>query len=260
MHNYKLTLAYDGTRYAGWQRQNHPASLKIQTIQDEVDAALCKVFKKRISVIGCGRTDSGVHAIGFVANFKTAEFIPEPSFKIALNCALPSDISVLDIKEVPNDFHARFDAKRKIYRYLISNNQVKTIFSNSRAWWIRYRLNVNLMRRESRVLLGKHNFKSFQAADRLKRCSVTTIRRIDIKKFKGCALYPFLKGENLVAIDIEGTGFLRNMARNIVGTLIEVGRGRIKKGGLLEILKRRDRRHVGSCAPAHGLYLLKVKY
>lgn len=265
MPNYKLTISYDGTHYAGWQRQTsrQPSAVSRQpkkTIQQEIESALQKIFRKKIYLIGSGRTDAGVHATSQVANFKVDKLsVDLLKLERALNGILPGDIVISKIQKVSPSFHARFCAASKIYRYVILNTQQKTPFMHQWVTWIRHPLDLGTMQRESRCLLGRHDFKSFQASDRIERKSRTTIRKIRIRRFKSRGL-PFLQNHNFVIIDIEADGFLRNMVRNIAGTLIEVGKGKIHKGELQIILKKKDRRFAGPCAPAKGLYLLDVCY
>jgi len=264
MPTIKLTISYDGTGYCGWQtqtsRRSPAASHKLKTIQAEIEKALEKIFKKKIKVEGSGRTDAGVHAIAQAANFRLDEPFDLAKLPSAMNAYLPNDISVMDAREAGKDFHARFCASKKVYRYCIVNNTVRPLFVSHLSAWVRYPLDLSKMRRASRCLLGRHDFRSFQASDRVIRKSVTRVYRIDIKKSKDGGLLPFIGGLNWVVIDIEATGFLRNMVRNIVGTLLEVGRGRIKPQDVKKILKKKDRRCAGPCAPGSGLYLLDVCY
>lgn len=264
MHNYKLTIAYDGTHYAGWQRQSRPSSIVhgpwTKTIQEAIETALYKIFQKRIHLEGSGRTDAGVHAIAQVAHFKTDKKMEPRKLQAALNGILPFDIVVTKVEEARLNFHARFDARSKIYRYIIASPKAKSAFIHSCVYWTKYPLDVPLMRREAKCLLGRHDFKAFQASDRIERSSVTTIKKITFKATEDSDYLPFLSDAKLTLIDIEAKGFLRNMVRNIVGTLIDIGRGKIKKGELKKILKMKDRRLAGVCAPARGLYLLEVSY
>lgn len=265
MKNIKIILAYDGTRYCGWQTQSSRQAVKasgrqVRTIQEEIEQALGKLFKKKIEVEGSGRTDAGVHAMAQVAHFTLSEAFDLKKLPAALNAHLPSDISVLSAKEVSHRFHARFSAERKLYRYCIVNEARRPLFAAGLAAWVRHPLDVKRMKEASRCLLGRHDFRSFQASDRQPRRSVTTIRKILIKKAKADPMFPFLERAEWVTIDIEARGFLRNMVRNIVGILIEVGRGRLSAGEVGLILRKKDRRHAGPCAPAQGLYLMKVLY
>ncbi len=263
MHNIKLTISYDGTHFSGWQKQNTPEAAprtQRKTIQGIIEAILEKIFQKKITLIGSGRTDAGVHAVGQVANFKTEKYIQPAKLIKALNGLLPEDIVITKAEESPLDFNSRFWAKAKIYRYVIINQKVKPAFVDKWGLWIKYPLNVKLMKEEARCLVGRHDFKSFQASDKFERNSITTIKDIRIKKSKRGYDFPFLSGLELVTVEVEAKGFLYNMVRNIVGTLLEVGRDRLKKGGLKDILRKADRSSAGPCAPARGLYLIKVLY
>lgn len=261
-------MEYDGTSYAGWQTQksrtskkeHFPRPRKLKTIQETLEDVLRKIFRKDIPLTGSGRTDAGVHALAQVAHFKTDKPMALEKLRAALNSLLPKDIAVKCIEEVPLGFHARFDATSKTYVYYILRTDIKSAFASSRIWPVGYPLNVRLMRQEAKSLLGKHDFKSFQASDRCERRSVTRIRRIDIKEQRSPEGLPFFNGLDILTIMIEADGFSRNMVRNIVGTLVDVGRGKLGKGSVKKILKKRNRQHAGYCAPAVGLYLAEVKY
>lgn len=263
MQNIKLTISYDGSNYSGWQRQNRARS-KTQsakrTIQGTIESKLHVILKEKVSLIGSGRTDAGVHAIGQVANFKTTKAVSPDKIKVSLNGLLPEDIAVRTAEEVSLDFHSRFDAKSKIYSYLILNSNDKSVFVNSNCLRIKYPLDIDLMKEEAGCLFGKHDFKSFQASDKIERNSVTTIKNLEIKKISSFNGVTFLEGLKFICIDIEAEGFMYNMVRNIVGSLIEVGRGRFGKGSIRRILAKKNRRSAGPCVCANGLYLMKVFY
>ena len=264
MRNIKLTIAYDGSKYAGWQIQEKSSGVlrlsSPRTIQGEVEKALRKIFRKKIPLIGSGRTDAGVHAIAQTANFRIDHPLEVTKIKNALNGLLPGDIAVTKAEEARSAFHARFLAKSKTYRYVIVQTPEKMAFLRGYGLQIRSPLDLSVMRKEAGSLLGRHDFSSFQGRDRVKRNAMTTILDIEIKKRKGLDSFPFLKDLELVMIDIRARGFLRGMVRNIVGTLVEAGKGRLKRGDLKKILKKKDRRAAGPCAPGKGLYLLKVHY
>ncbi len=250
MKNIKLTIEYNGTRYNGWQIQA-PGQ---KSIQGEIKEALQKILKENILLIGSGRTDSGVHALGQVANFKTKSLWPLIKIQKALNAILPDDISIVHIKEVPLDFHAQFSAKSKIYRYTILNREAKPAILRDFCLFFRPKLNLTLMKREARCLLGRHDFKSFQATPpreirEKNKSTVRTIKRLDIKR----------KGDYIL-MEIEANGFLHKMARNIVGTLLEAGRGHLPAGSLKKILAKKNRISAGDTAKAKGLALVEVKY
>jgi tRNA pseudouridine38-40 synthase len=246
MPNVRLTIAYDGTEYAGWQVQKN-----ARTVQGEIEKALKKILKESPRLIGAGRTDSGVHARRQAANFKTKSTLPLIKLQSALNANLPKDISIVGIKKARRRFHSRFNAKGKVYRYTILNSRIDDPLSRAYYWKIPYALKVPLLRSEARVLLGRHDFKSFQAKSDLSciKNTVRTVKGISIKK-SGRFIY----------LDIEADGFLRQMIRNIVGTLAEIARGYFAEGSMKRILASRNRRKAGPTAPAKGLTLLKVKY
>lgn len=245
MRNIKLTIEYAGTNYAGWQVQNK----KYRTVQETLEKALQKVLQKRIKIIGSGRTDAGVHARAQAANFKTDSNIAIYKLQKALNTVLPDDIAVIKTEEVGLDFHSRFSAKSKVYRYTILNRPSRPAISRDTVYFFPYPLNLKLMRKDARILLGRHNFKSFQAADKKERGAVRTIKNLNITRDK-----------DFIYIDIEADGFLYNMVRNIVGTLIEIGRGKLPEGSTKKILPARNRQLAGPAVPAKGLCLLEVKY
>lgn len=242
--NIKLTIAYDGTHYSGWQFQKN-----ANTIQAVMEAKLGEITGHKVNLTGSGRTDSGVHAKAQVANFKTSSKLPLKNIWMALNSKLPKDIVVSEIEEVSPRFNAQHAAVSKIYRYTIANTNFVDPFIRRYAAKCFYSLDLADMKRAAGYLKGRHNFKSFQATDDVERHPVRTIKKIDIAR----------KGD-IIDIDIEADGFLYNMARNIAGTLIEVGRGKIAPESVKEMLKKKDRRSAGPTAPAAGLCLIKVKY
>jgi len=246
LSNIKLTIAYDGTRYAGWQIQKN-----AKTVREEIEKALKKILKEKIRVTASGRTDSGVHARQQVANFKTKKDFPLARLEAALNSNLPRDISVINIKRAASRFHSQYDAKSKLYRYTILSGRIEDPFLRNYYYKVPYNLDTALMRKEARALRGRHDFKSFQAKSALSRIknTVRTIKRISIKR-----------DNSFIYIEIEASGFLHNMVRNIAGTLIEIGRGYLPKGSMRKILRSKDRRKAGPTAPAKGLTLLRVKY
>ena len=244
MRNIKLTLQYDGTRYAGWQMQKNATS-----IQELVESAVARITGAKTHVTASGRTDAGVHARAQVANFKTRHPIPTQRLQMALNSALPKDIVVTNVEEVTPSFNAQHSAKSKIYRYAIVNNNFIDPFIRRFAAKVFFKLDLNRMRRSARDLVGRHNFKAFQAVDDHERTSVRTIKGISIKK-----------DGDIISIDMEADGFLYNMARNIAGTLVEIGRGKFPETRIKELLKTGKRNACGPTMPARGLCLMKVKY
>jgi len=251
--NLKLEIEYDGTNYCGWQVQRSPQSSvhspQKKSIQETLEKALRKILQEKIRLIASGRTDAGVHACCQTANFKTSSNIALKRLQKALNALLPPDISISRIEEKDLRFNSRFAAKSKTYRYTVLNRSYPSALLRNTAYFYPYPLDIKLMRKQAKVLLGRHNFSSFQASDKIERPAVRTIKSINVTKDK-----------QRVYIDIEADGFLYNMVRNIVGTLLEIGRGRLAKVSLEKILSAQDRRLAGPTAPAKGLCLLKVKY
>lgn len=246
MFNYRLEIEYDGTNYCGWQLQKNP---RKKSIQEVIENALRKIFQENIRLIASGRTDAGVHAEAQVANFKAEREISLKKLQKALNGLLPEDIRVSGSRAADADFHSRFNARSKIYRYTILNRLYPSALLRNTVCFYPYPLDIKLMQKELKSLKGRHNFKSFAAVDKKERDPVKTIKRARIVKEK-----------DLIYIDIEADGFLYNMVRNIVGTLVEVGRGKLGRGSLEKILSSRNRVFAGPTAPAKGLCLIKVKY
>jgi len=244
MRNIKLHIEYDGTNYSGWQVQK-----KLKTIQSTIESALRKILQEKIRLIVSGRTDTGVHAQDQVANFSTQSKIPLLKLRSALNSNLPLDITITKAEEARQDFHSRFSAKSKVYRYTILNRPYRSTFLRDRVYFYPYHLDLGLMQKEARSLLGRHDFTAFRASGSSSEDAFKTIKRLKVTREK-----------DFIYIDIEADGFLYNMVRNIVGTLIEVGRGRFPRGSLKKILLSKNRRFAGQTAPAKGLCLIKVKY
>ncbi|MBU0634922.1 MAG: tRNA pseudouridine(38-40) synthase TruA [Candidatus Omnitrophica bacterium] len=250
MKNILFTIAYDGTNYSGWQTQRLKVkNKKIKTIQAAIEHALSTILQTQIKIYGSGRTDAGAHAKGQTANFKTDSKIPLKKIKAALNSLLPEDIRIKAARQVPLDFHARYRAKTKIYQYVILNRPDRGVFNRLYVLHINKLLDIDLMRKEARTLLGRHDFSSFQAKDSIARSAVHTIKKIFITRRGG-----------LIFINIEADGFAYNMVRNIVGTLVELGRGKFPAGDLKKILRLKNRKYAGPTVPAKGLCLVKVKY
>ncbi len=245
MKNFKLTIEYDGTNYLGWQRQ-----AAGPTVQAEIERALATMTGSSITLIGAGRTDSGVHALGQVANFRCdTRLDPEPILK-GLNSLLPPDIAIRDCRLVPEHFHARFDAKTKIYRYRILNRQTRGAIGRNYAWFIHLPLNLDAMRRAAGCLIGRHDFKAFESTGSPRAHTVRTVLAADWTEAPGSCL----------TFEVEADGFLRCMVRNMVGTLVAVGRGKLAPEDVSAILGSRDRKRAGATAPGRGLFLIEVKY
>ena len=251
IRNIKLTIEYDGTRLHGWQIQNK----NQRTVQGEIEKALRRICKEKIRLIGSGRTDRGVHALGQVANFKTKSAKPLNVLTNALNANLPEDICILDSEETPENFHAQFSAKSKTYRYTILNREGRGALQRFLCWHYNQKLNLKFMKQEANELLGRKDFKSFQSTDptkakrHKKEHTIRTIKRIRI-----------FKKDDYLIIEIEANGFLYKMVRNIVGTLLDIGRGKLPKGSMRKILSRKNRYFAGPTAKAKGLTLLRVTY
>ncbi len=261
MRNIKLIIEYDGTNYNGWQKQNPKSEIrnpKLRTIQEEIEKAIEKITAKKPKLFGSGRTDSGVHAKAQVANFHTNTSLNLNKLKRGLNAVLPKDISIIKTEEANKDFHSRFNVKSKIYRYTILNRNSQSPFLKRYSLHLTYKLNLLLMEKEAKVLLGKHNFKSFAATGKIEKSTTRIIKKITIKThlhLRGAGM-----GLGIITIDIEANGFLYNMVRNIVGTLIEIGRGKLFPGSMKQILNAKDRTKAGPTAKACGLCLIRVKY
>lgn len=255
MRNIKLIIEYDGTGFNGWQTQratshkSQVTSKKLKTIQGEIEKAGKKLFGKKINLIGSGRTDSGVHAKAQAANFRTDSRLPLNSIKKGLNGLLPHCISIISAEEAPLKFHSRFDSKGKLYKYTIVNRKSRAPLMGRHSAFVSYILDIETMKKAAKYLVGKNDFKSFQTIDKIKRDSVRTINKIRI-----------VSTPPVIEIYIQADGFLYNMARNIVGTLIEVGRGRFEPKKVKEILEKKFRPLAGQTAPAKGLCLEKVFY
>ncbi|MCX5697327.1 MAG: tRNA pseudouridine(38-40) synthase TruA [Candidatus Omnitrophica bacterium] len=265
MRNIRIEIEYDGSGYAGWQVQNSPQctvhSPQKRTIQGTIEKTLQKILKEKVKVIASGRTDAGVSALAQVANFHTHCALPVEKIKNALNALLPKDIAVSRVQDVPLDFHAIRDVRSKVYRYRILNRAHRPALSLRGVYFCRFPLDSGLMRREARVLIGRHDFKAFCASGSSARSTVRTIKKITVGRYPYEYPRSNTKEDNsLIIIDIEADGFLYNMARSIAGTLVDIGRGRFKKSSMKSLLSARDRRLSGPCAPAQGLCLLKVKY
>jgi len=245
---FKLTLAYDGTAYSGWQRQP-----QVRTVQGELERALAEITGESIRVAAAGRTDAHVHALGQVASLSSATTLGPDSLRRALNARLPPDIAVVDAALASDDFHATRDARSKRYRYVIHDGPLRDVFCRQYAWHVRRRLDAEAMHRAAQALRGTHDFRSFETHWPTRTTSVRTIFDIGALRQGDCR-------RELIHIEVEADGFLYNMVRAIVGTLVEVGQGRRDEYWPLEVLNHQDRRAAGMTAPPHGLFLLYVRY
>jgi tRNA pseudouridine38-40 synthase len=250
MRFFKLIIEYDGADFSGWQLQNH----RYRTVQGEIERALKQIFKKRIRIIGSGRTDAGVHAKGQVAGFAVRTRLQCQDIQKALNFYLPEDLVIHHVIETEANFHARYSVKSKIYKYVILNQKTRSPLERHRCWQIPRPLNLGLMRQAAKIIKGKHNFRGFMSAnsvenDSILRNTVRTVTKLNIKK----------QGAKII-VEIEADGFLYKMVRNIVGTLVQVGLKKMNQKLISKIYKEKTRMLVPAPAPAFGLYLWCVKY
>ncbi len=256
MRTFKLTVAYDGTAYVGWQRQAAGTS-----IQGCLEAALGDIGGAAVAVVGAGRTDAGVHAHGQVAGVRLDVRIDPAALARAVNARLPADIRVVDSALAPDAFHARFDAVAKSYRYRLLHGPVMSPFLRRYAWHVRERLDVEAMTAAGRVLIGEHDFAAFQATGSTVRTTVRTLFDLTVRRASPDAWTAAdAGGADMTVIDVRGSGFLRHMVRTIVGTLVEVGRGRRGAGEVEQALRGADRSAAGPTAPPRGLFLTAVAY
>lgn len=242
MRNIKLLIEYDGTDFAGWQSQAN-----ARTVQDEITKVFRKVLQENVHLIGAGRTDAGVHARGQVANVRTASAMPAEDLLRALNALLPVDVSVRSLKEVPESFHARFDARERAYRYFIT--QAPSAIRRRYQWRVVYSLDPGPLQIVAGMVLGVHDFESFS-----KNGSNAHHYRCDVQKSV------WFQEEEGMVYEIRADRFLRGMVRALVGTMVDVGRGRMTPEEFRAILEARDRRRSGVAAPAEGLFLEEVRY
>ncbi len=246
MRRVKLGIQYEGTEYSGWQRQ-----AGARTVQGELEKALRELTQEEIETFGASRTDAGVHALGEVAHFDDSGKFPLERYVLALNSLLPEDIGILSAEEVSANFHARFDPIKKWYRYHIYVGKEKPVFQRRTALHITIPLNIEAMQKAGAYLIGKHDFTSFKTLTpgNQEQEAIRTLFRVDVKK----------EGE-MVLFDIEGDGFLYKMVRGIVGTLLEVGRGKETPAWVKKGLEARDRQKTGANLPPEGLFLMQIFY
>lgn len=243
--NFKLTIEYDGSAYFGWQRQKDP-----NTLQGTIERALQTLTGRGITLTGSGRTDSGVHALGQTAGFHADTHLAPGDIHRALNALLPDDIVILSCEEMPESFHARFDVVSKCYRYCLLNRLLPSAVGRQYAWYIRKPLDIAAMREALVHLEGTHNFKAFEGAGSPRSNSIRQVHRARLVS----------RNHSRIDFEIEGSGFLRHMVRNIVGTLVDIGLGKITPDDLARIRDGEDRGAAGITAPAHGLFLVRVDY
>ena len=246
IQTFKLIIEYDGTGYHGWQRQKSDRS-----IQGEIEAALFTMTGRKITVIGSGRTDAGVHALAQVASFRCDTHLTAEVFRKGLNSLLDVDVVICDCQQTAGDFHARYDAKRKTYQYRVINSALPVAIGRQYVWHIRRPLDVAAMRRALPHIIGEHDFTSFEGTGSPQSSSVRHVMQAE-----------FHDGapDGRIVFNITANGFLKHMVRNIVGTLVKIGLGKGAPEDLGRILAAKDRSRAGATAPPQGLFLVNVEY
>lgn len=245
IRNFKLIIEYDGSRYHGWQRQKEDRS-----IQEEIEKALKIITNEQVTLIGSGRTDAGVHARGQVANFKCDTRLKPEDLMNGLNSLLEDDIVIQSCEPVSISFHARYDAKSKVYHYRILNRPLPAAIGRHYSWFIRKALNRQSMRAAIACIIGCYDFKAFEGTGSARQHTIRHIYSAELNE----------QDSGLLVFEIEADGFLRYMVRNIVGTLVDVGLGKLTPHDFKCILDSRDRSQASATAPAHGLILIRVNY
>ncbi len=263
MRNIRLRLAYDGTDFCGWQTQTNGVG-----IQSVIADAISEMTREKTILIGAGRTDSGVHAVGQVAHFLTQSRIPAERFGFGINALVPAAITILEAVDVPLEFHSQYHAVRKRYRYVIDNARCPLPFLRRFCYHARNRLDVAAMHQAGQELLGKHDFRAFETRFPNRNSSVRTILELTVQRYSHWPIelpggigqgLPHIAGD-FIGIDVVADGFLYNMVRCIAGTLLEIGRGKWTTADLSRILLGQDRTVAGIKAPAQGLFLVRVDY
>jgi len=244
MRNIRLLIEYDGTNYAGWQWQKNAI-----TIQETLSKAIVQVIQEKVTIYGAGRTDAGVHALGQVANFNTTSNIPSERLIRAINFYLPHDITIKEAVDVSESFHAQYCAVSKVYQYTLFNNWTRTSLNRNFCYVCGFQLDIDRMLDATQYLIGTHDFTSFTTKALQEKNRIRTIKKLEMKK-----------EEKYIYFTVEADGFLYNMVRSIVGTLIEVGRGKIAGESIKDILNAKNRNSAGPTSPARGLCLIEVKY
>ncbi len=242
--NYKLTIAYDGTRFFGWERQPDR-----DTVQGKLESVLSRLSGQAVDVIGAGRTDAGVHARAMVASVRLNVAQSPEEIRDYMNRYLPDAIAVREVKEAGDRFHARYNALGKTYRYTCFDGPVKPVFDRKYVTMLDYQPEVERMQQAAAILTGEHDFRSFCGNPRMKKSTVRTVDTIAIERRRDRVVFTF-----------HGNGFLQNMVRILVGTLLEVGRGHLSVEDVAAILEAKDRKQAGPTAPPEGLCLMKVDY
>jgi tRNA pseudouridine38-40 synthase len=241
---WKVIVEYDGTDFSGWQRQDGQ-----RTVQGVIEDAIRQMTGESVFVRAAGRTDAGVHADGQVATFDLAQVIPPHGLLRGLNSILPPDVALIETGHAPADFDARFSARGKVYRYTVWNHFVRSPRRARTTWHVRQRVDMEAVRQTAALLVGEHDFRAFRAADCDRRTTRRIVRRIDVDH-QGV----------VITFEVEATAFLKNMVRILVGTLIDVGRGRVEPATVARMLEAGDRTVGGMTAPACGLTLVRVVY
>lgn len=239
-----LGIEYDGTAFSGWQSQEG-----ARTVQGVLERAVSEVADHPVKLVCAGRTDAGVHAVGQVVHFDSGQQRPDRAWTMGVNSNLPGDVNVVWMRPAPDGFHARFSACSRSYRFWIFNSPLRSALLRNRAWWVRRPLDLAPMQEAATVLLGKHDFSAFRAAECQAKTAVRTVSHLSVAR-EGA----------LIRFDVSANAFLHHMVRNIVGTLVVVGRGDAGPGWVEQVLHGADRRHAGATAAACGLYLMGVEY
>jgi tRNA pseudouridine38-40 synthase len=242
--NFKLTVEYDGSGFHGWQRQKND-----RTVQGVIEAAIATMTGQTVSLIGSGRTDAGVHALGQVASFLCETDLTAPIFEKGLNSLLPEDVVIRHCHQENESFHARFNVKSKIYQYRIINRDIPVAVSRQYCWFIRRHLDIETMRAAAGYIVGTHDFKAFEGTGSPRSSTIRQMIRAEWQNPE----------PDQLVFSIEADGFLRYMVRNLVGTLVQVGQGHITPEDFRGILLSTDRSQAGATAPPQGLFLMEVK-
>lgn len=244
MRTILLNIEYDGSAYVGWQIQSNGLA-----VQEVVEAALVQVLGQKVRVYSSGRTDAGVHARNMPAHFRTTSILPLHAFREGVNRFLPKDVAIREVREMPEDFHARYSAKGKWYRYAIYNHNLRSPLAARTSWHLRGLLDPDAMRTATEFLVGKHDFQAFRSSGCVAKTSVREIFQAEI-----------VTEQDFIYVDLKGSGFLRNMVRMLTGTLVEVGQGKRPAIDMQKLLQGEAGMHSGPTAPAHGLCLQDVWY
>lgn len=244
MRNIRIIIEFDGSNFCGWQKQP-----KGRTVQQTVEKAINKATNEQIEINGSSRTDAGVHAKGMVANFFTNSTIPADKFREAINARLPEDVSIIKSEEVDENFHARYSSKGKTYSYTIINRYERLSLGHQYLYHYRYKLDMEKMNEACTYFVGKHDFSAFMSPGSSIKTTVRTIHDIHIQK----------NGDKII-IYVTGDGFLYNMVRIIVGTLLKIGNGKLEPEDIPQIIEEKNRKRAGMCVPPNGLVLEKVFY